>query len=105
VARPYLDELSTFIGSDVEMTKGISILTMITAYAKSYTRGQGFTDGEPSEDIQAVILTASARLLADTSQITQERSMGPFRTVYRSGFDGFSTGELAVLNRYRVRAM
>ena len=33
----------------------------VTVLAKSYTRGQGFTNSEPNEDIAAVIVTASAR--------------------------------------------
>jgi hypothetical protein len=33
-----------------------------------------------------------------------DRAMGPFSVSYRAGFDGWSTAELYVLNRYRERA-
>jgi len=38
-----------------------TVVPIVTVLAKSYTRGQGFTNSEPNEDIAAVIVTASAR--------------------------------------------
>jgi hypothetical protein len=51
-----------------------------------------------------VILTASARLLKDPSQVIANKQKRPFSVSYRTGFDGWSTAELYVLNRYRERA-
>jgi len=45
----------------------------VTVLAKSYTRGQGFTNSEPNEDIAAVIVTASARLAANGEQLRRKR--------------------------------
>lgn len=73
----------------------------ITAMARAYTRGRGFVDGEPNDDISAVIVVASARLHANVGQIGAD--MGQ-RSV-RAGFQGWSMAELGVLHRYRVRAL
>ena len=98
------DSLTEFIGRDAG-DKGEAVISIITAMAKSYTRGAGFnTAGEPNEDVRAAILTASARLLRDPSQIVSGEGMGPFSVSYRGGFEGWSVAELAVLNRYRERA-
>lgn len=79
----------------------------ITAMARAYTRGRGFTDGggEPNEEIAAVILTASARLASNAQQVSRGRTVGPFMEDFRSYFNGWTLAEQAVLNRYRVRAM
>lgn len=75
---------------------------VITALARSYTRGGGFiTPNEPLEDVAAVITTATARLVNNPEQLV-ERTAGP--TSQRGGFYGWSLAETAVLNRYRRRA-
>lgn len=97
-------------------------VTMVTAMAKSYTRGVGFTTkasdaldwtlpvtlGEtttaPNEEIAAVILTASARLLANPSQLGGSTTVGPFSSSFSGGFTGWTLVEQFVLNRYRKRA-
>ncbi|CAJ1505652.1 hypothetical protein [[Mycobacterium] burgundiense] len=81
-----------------------TVVPIITVMAKSYTRGNGFTGNEPNEDIAAVITTASARLAANGTQIPVDISTGPFSQSLRGAFTGWTTAELAVLNRYRVRA-
>ena len=109
MAAPTVDDLAAFLGRDdmgdaVSYYQVDSVLSIVTAMAKSYTRGQGFTGGVPADDLGAVILTAAARMLADPSGIVAESRMGPFSTTY-SDHSGWSTGELAVLNRYRLRAL
>jgi|1186.fasta_scaffold757868_1 hypothetical protein len=80
-------------------------LQIITAMAKAYTRGHGFdTFGEPSEEIAAVITTASARFIGNPKQTSTVTTIGPFTTDVRSHFQGWTLAELFVLNRYRVRA-
>lgn len=73
---------------------------IITALARSYTRGRGFAGADPAEDIAAVIVTATARLLANPEQIASD-----FGSVsMRGGWNGWNLAEQIVLNRYRVRA-
>lgn len=92
------------MGRELNEDQADAVIQVVTALASAYTRGQGCTAGEPNDDVRAVILSASARLITDTSQITADRAMGPFSVSYRTGFDGWSTAELYVLNRYRERA-
>lgn len=74
---------------------------IITAMARAYTRGGGFdTFGFPQDDVAAVIVTASARLVSNPDQVTQ--SVGPFAV--SGGFTGWNLAETFVLNRYRKRA-
>ena len=44
-------------------------MQIINAMVKAYTRGRGFdAAGEPSEELAAVITTASARFIGNTKQ-------------------------------------
>lgn len=75
--------------------------TIVRAMAQSYTRGNGFDQfGYPLEDVEAVIVTATARLLANPEQL--DTTVGGVRT--GGGFTGWSLAETFVLNRYRKRA-
>lgn len=104
MGAPTADDLSAFIGQTVNADQADAVISVVAALASAYTRGKGFTAGEPDNAVRAVILSASARLIADTSQIKSGEQMGPFQVSYRAGFDGWSTAELATLNRYRERA-
>lgn len=66
---------------------------------RAYTRGGGFTP-DPNPELEAVIVTATARLLANPEQI----ATGVGSVQIHGGFKGFNLAELAVLNRYRKRA-
>lgn len=77
-------------------------LTLVTAFVNAYTRGRGFTVAEgPNDDLAAVIITATARLLTNPAQVERETADG-YEAVGR--LDGFTLPELAVLHRYRRRA-
>ncbi|WP_028476098.1 hypothetical protein [Nocardia sp. CNY236] len=76
-----------------------------TALASAYTRGEGFTDGEPNDDIAAVITTATARLVANPVQLQHLDTVGPFTEQFSSAFRGWNLAETFVLNRYRKRAL
>jgi hypothetical protein len=105
VAAPTSADLADFVGSTVNTAQATAVISVVTALASAYTRGQGFTAlGGPNDDVRAVILSAAARLLRDPSQIVASDTMGPFAVSYRAGFDGFSVSELGALNRYRVRS-
>lgn len=75
-------------------------VTIATAMTRAYTRGGGFTETEPNEELAAVITTATARLLANPGQV--DYSIGGTRI--GRGFQGWSLAETFVLNRYRKRA-
>lgn len=105
MSGPLTAELADFVGAEVNEDQAASVVRLVTALAKSYTRGSGFDSaGNPAPDLAAVIVTASARLMRDPSQMIDTEAAGPFRVSYRSGFDGWSCAELAALNRYRRRA-
>jgi hypothetical protein len=77
---------------------------IITAMVRAYTRGNGFAeDGNPTDELAAVITTATARLVANPRQFRQETA-GPFSTTY-APFAGWTLAETFVLNRYRKRAL
>lgn len=75
-------------------------LPVITAMARAYTRGNGFTAGQPNDEIGAVIVAATARLMANPEQLRYR--VGDVS--YQSAFQGWTLAEQAVLNRYRKRA-
>ena len=104
MAAPTASDLTAFSGREVDAGQATAVLGIVSAMAKGYTRGRGFTAGEPNDDVRAVILSAAARLIADPSQITAEKQMGPFRVSYRPSAEGWTVSELYVLNRYRERA-
>ena len=73
---------------------------IITAMARAYTRGEGFAGGIPTDDIAAVITTATARLVANPEQINTTTGS----VTVNGGFNGWTLAELFVLNRYRKKA-
>lgn len=79
-------------------------VAQITVMAKAYTRGRGFKGLTPNAELAAVITTAAARLAANGSGTMYRLKIDDVETEYRSSFQGWTLAELAVLNRYRVRA-
>lgn len=77
-------------------------LPVVTAQVRAYTRGRGFTDIEPNADVAMVILTATARAVANPENVRSE-SIGDY-SVSRQIVDGWTLAELAILNGYRKRA-
>lgn len=73
----------------------------ITSMVKSYTRGVGFETSYPNAELEAVITTATARLVANPEQIATD--VGTVST--RGGFAGWTLAETFVLNRFRKRAL
>jgi hypothetical protein len=93
-------EALTAEGGDIELA-----VSIITAMARAYTRGHGFDDGEPNDELAAVITTATARFIGNPNQISMSQSSGPFTMDVRSYLAGWTLAELFVLNRYRRQAM
>lgn len=79
-------------------------LVVVTAMARAYTRGRGFySDDTPREDVEAVITTATARLVVNPEQAKREQLATGEATTH-AGFTGWSLVETLVLNRYRKRS-
>ena len=72
---------------------------IVTAMARAYTRGNGFTEDGVADDIAAVIVTATARLVANPEQLGQ--TIGA--VTIRGAFTSWTLAELFVLNSYRRR--
>ena len=82
-----------------------TVVPVVKVLARAYTRGRGFEDGEPNEDLAAVITTASARLAANPTGLQSKRIDDvEYRYSLASSFS-WTLAEQAVLNRYRVTAM
>ncbi|WP_078111762.1 hypothetical protein [Gordonia sp. IITR100] len=79
---------------------------IVTAMARSYTRGAGFDGTTPADDIAAVITTATARLVTHPDQVpSKTQTAGPMSVAENgAGFTGWTLAELYVLNRYRKKA-
>ena len=75
-------------------------LQIIKAMAQAYTRGNGFDEGHPNDEIAAVLVTATARLMANPDQTMYKVGS----VSYQSHFRGWTLAETFVLNRYRSRA-
>ena len=75
-------------------------LPIITAMARAYTRGNGFSAGLVAEDVAAVLVAATARLMANPDQTQYKAGNVSFQSFFR----GWSLAETFVLNRYRRTA-
>lgn len=77
-------------------------LPIVTAQVRGYTRDRGFSGDQPAADLETVILTSAARLVANPENLRGE-TLGGY-SVQRQVTDGWTLPELAILNRYRRRA-
>lgn len=103
ISTELTEGLQAFLGEQVSPTQAEAHLRNATLMVKAYTRDEGFDDsGQPSEDLQAVIISAAARSIKNPTHVRQE-GIGPFSqspgTLY-----GWTLAELAILHRYRKRA-
>lgn len=105
---PTAQGVADFLGqgddTDVVALAG-SHLPIVLEAVKAYTRGGGFdeTGALPDTDVEAVIVSATARSVRNPSQDTWQRA-GSFS--HRPGiFDGWTLAELAILHRHRRRAL
>ncbi len=103
------DDVVNFLGrGDDEglVTLAEEHLPVIAAFARNHTRGRGFTAEGIASDLLAVILTATARLVVNPSQITRQ-AVGVNGEVSQEtvgAFAGWTIAELMVLNSYRRRS-
>lgn len=106
MAEVTAEDVADFLGQgddDTVVALAGEALPVVTAMARAYTRDQGFDDdGDPKDDVAAVLTTATARLMSNPEQVS---SMQVADYSIRGGFTGWTLAELFVLNRYRKRAV
>ena len=103
MTAPTAKDVADFMGQGDDPTVvalAAKSLPLVTAMARSYTRGVGFHRDGPSEDLAAVITVATARMVANPEQADIHAG----EVTVSGGFSGWSLAELFVLNRYRKRA-
>ncbi|WP_448810468.1 hypothetical protein [Agromyces bauzanensis] len=94
----YLDR-----GDDTQLVALAGVhLPLVSAMVKAYTRGVGFTIDVPDETLEAVIVSACARLTANPDGTITE-AVDDYQT-RRTVFEGFNLIERAVLDGYRRKA-
>lgn len=104
------EELIAFVGAeDPDASKlgaqAESALLIADSLAGSYCRGRHKWGSSYRAGVRAVVLTAAARILANPGQIQVREQVGPYTMLKGAGFNGFTLVELAVLDRYRKRAI
>ncbi|GJF17765.1 hypothetical protein NGTWS0302_16860 [Mycolicibacterium cyprinidarum] len=78
-------------------------IPVVTTMVRAYVRGG---DGwETNDELDAVIVTAAARMVANPGGLAVDEQIGPFTRSVRGAFQGWTLAELFVLNRYRKTAM
>jgi hypothetical protein len=104
-AAPTGADLVAWLGAADE-AKAEATIAVVSAAAKSYTRGHGFEDdGTVTEGLWAAIVVAAGRAYGNPEADEQHtETAGPF-SVQRIGtpFTAWTAMELAVLNDLRVR--
>ncbi|MFV8381182.1 hypothetical protein [Corynebacterium hindlerae] len=101
------DELIKFTGASGPNVKeqAKQALLMAEAFVGAYCRGRHKRAGEFRPGVDAVVTAVAARILANPEQVQQREQVGPYSYYRDAGFQGFNLVELAVLNRYRKRAL
>lgn len=102
-APTYLD-LAALLGRTVSREQGNAVIQNVTAMVKAYTRGEGFTGSVPNDELRAVVLSASCRVISNPRGIEITEAVGPQSASFRGAFTGWTVPELFCLNRFRKRA-
>ena len=100
------DQVAAFLGRPGDAATydtAEQAIPIVTVMVKAYVRGTG--EWEPNDELEAVIVTAAARMVSKSGQLPYEHTAGPFTNSLRGAFTGWTLAELAVLNRYRRRAL
>ncbi|MDF3283364.1 hypothetical protein [Gordonia sp. N1V] len=99
-------DLVKWLGQDTTdtalMAQAGQAVTMASAMIDAYCRGAHLkADGHTTRPgIDAVVLMASARMLANPEQLRYATGV----VTFNEGFGGFTLAERAVLDRYRKKA-
>ncbi len=90
------------VGDEDAKARAQQALAIAEALVKAYTRGNGFDSfGEPTDDVEAVILWTAARIFANPTGARREELGGYVMTP--GSFQGWTLPELAILHSYRRR--
>nr|WP_300147223.1 hypothetical protein [Propionicimonas sp.] len=84
-----------------------AVLPHVLQLIRGYTRGRGFPNEDAWEcpsDIQVVVYSVIARVLANPDGLQKTTVTGPF-TETVAGWQGFTLMERQILDRYRVKAL
>lgn len=104
VAPPTGADVAAFLGrsSDAGFVALCNVhVPLVCRFIEGYTRSQGFDDGGwMREDLRAVAITATARLVTNPAQVEREGADSYYAV---GAFNGFSLPELAVIHNYRRR--
>lgn len=98
-------DLVKWLGQDTAdttlMAQALQAVTMASAMCDAYCRGAHLkASGATRPGVDAVILMASARMLANPEGLRYATGVVSFQ----DAFSGFTLAEQMVLNRYRKRA-
>jgi len=99
------DQVAAFLGKPDDaatIATAEQAIPVVTVMVKAYVRGG--TDWEPNDELDAVIVTAAARIVSNPGQLPVDMTTGSFGLSIRGAFQGWTLAELFVLNRYRRRA-
>lgn len=100
------DQVAAFLGKPEDaatLATAEQAIPVVTTMVKAYVRGG--PDWVANDELDAVIVTAAARIVSNPSGLSQDITAGPFTQSLRGAFQGWTLAELFVLNRYRKRAM
>lgn len=102
IPEDIVPSVTAFMGQSALDTRfqaqAVEIVATIAHMVHEYTRGNGFDEaGVPTDGIKRVIISASARLLANPEQIQFQTGI----VVLRGAFEGWTALERTILNSYR----
>lgn len=100
------DQVAVFLGKPEDaaiLATAEQAIPIVTVMVRAYVRGGA--GWEPNEELEAVIVTAAARMVTNPGQLPIDLTTGAFGQSIRGAFQGWTLAELFVLNRYRKRAM
>ena len=102
------ESLLRFLGvtdaEEAELVRASEAVEVVRMYCWAYTRGNGFFfEDQPCRALASVIHSGAARLFSNPEQDRQQ-TVGSV-SISPSVMAGFNLAELAVLNRYRRRAL
>ena len=103
-----VEQVALFLGRADDTVLNASIgqaIPIVTLLVKAYVRGGEWWEIDDYPELEAVVVTAAARLVTNPGVVDQEMVAGPFTHSLRGGFTGWTLAELAALNRYRRLAM
>lgn len=100
------EQVAAFLGKPEDvatLATAEQAVPVVTVMVKAYVRGGA--DWEPNDELDAVIVTAAARMVSNPGQLPTDSTAGAFSQSVRGAFQGWTLAELFVLNRYRKRAL